>query len=68
LQHIVFSEVWWQCPKLNNFTLTIGGCTMHQQQKIAELVSGGADPIKAQCAIYGVLNSNAAVCGAAATK
>ena len=48
--------------------LTAGGCTAHQQYKIAELVAGGADPIKAQCAIYGINNGNAAVCGAAAVK
>lgn len=46
-------------------TITVGACTIHQQIKITELVAGGADPIKAQCAIYGVLSSNAALCGAA---
>lgn len=49
-------------------TLTVGVCTLYQQHKIAELVAGGADPIKSQCAIDGVHTSNAAVCGVAATK
>lgn len=49
--------------------LTVGGCTVNQQFKIAELVAGGADPLKAQCAIYGAGNtSNATICGVMATK
>ena len=48
--------------------MTVGGCSVSQQHKIAELVAGGADPIKAQCAIYGVQSGNAAVCGVVAAK
>ena len=48
--------------------VTIGACNVNQHYKIAELVAGGADPIKAQCAIYGVSSGNAAVCGAETVK
>ena len=41
---------------------------MNQQFRIVDLVADGADPIAAQCAIYGVQSSNAAVCGAIASK
>ena len=53
---------------LSVFIMTVGGCTVNQHYKIAELVAGGADPIKAQCAIYGVQSNNAAVCGSVAAK
>ena len=48
--------------------VTVGGCSMNQQFRIVDLVADGADPIAAQCAIYGVESSNAAVCGAIASK
>ena len=49
--------------------MTIGGCTVHQQTKVTELVRAGADPIKARCGVVGVTgSSDAAICGVAAAK
>ena len=48
--------------------LTVGSCTIHQQKKIADLITAGADPLGAQCAIYGVKSYNSAVCGILAGK
>lgn len=31
--------------------LTVGGCTVYETSKVAEMVAGGADPIAARCAI-----------------
>ncbi len=45
-------------------TLTIGGCYANQVRIISEMVEKGADPLKSECAIYGISSSNAAVCGA----
>ena len=50
------------------FILTTGSCTIHQQKKIADLIAAGADPLGAQCAIYGVKSYNSAVCGILAGK
>ena len=48
--------------------LTIGGCTVNQSNKIAELVKGGTDPIKAECAITGIASSNIWACVAVGMK
>lgn len=45
---------------------TVGGCSIHKQSKVAELVKGGTDPIKASCGLGGVTSSNAAICAVSA--
>jgi hypothetical protein len=32
------------------FVLTVGGCTVHKNRAIAEMVERGADPLRAVCA------------------
>ena len=46
-------------------SVAVAGCTMYGQARVTEMVTGGADPIKAYCAINGV---QSAACGAAAAK
>lgn len=49
--------------------LIVGGCSIHQQAMVVELVKTGADPIKANCGIMGPQSSNtAAICAQVATK
>lgn len=49
-------------------TLSISGCESFRTAKIADMVSAGADPLKAHCAVVGLGNSNAAVCAVLAAK
>ena len=46
-------------------SVVVAGCTMYGHARVTEMVTGGADPIKAYCAINGV---QSAACGAAAVK
>lgn len=46
----------------------ISGCVAHSNNTIEALVKSGADPIKANCAVYGLSNSSSAACVASMIK
>ena len=48
--------------------LTVGGCTMNQSSKVAELVKHGANPVAARCGVIGPSSMEVATCMAVGTK
>jgi hypothetical protein len=48
--------------------LTFAGCDGYKSARIAEMTANGMDPMRAACAINGVGDRSAAICGVLASK
>jgi hypothetical protein len=64
-QNKLFLSIWGMVIALTA-TMVLALCALeaNEQRLVAKAIAAGADPIKAHCAIAGVGQSNAAVCGA----
>jgi hypothetical protein len=64
-----FFALCWKIAGVILFTIvtTIGGCESYRASLVRDAIRAGADPLRASCAIYGMI-SGSTICAVLATK
>lgn len=65
---IIRAIIWAIAAGFSVFVGSIAGCTMQHTHTIAKMVEAGADPIAANCAVWGMGDGKAVICAATVEK